>query len=198
MSRRRSSGVPAVIRFPPPAANGQAGPRPRFQTRFPLAKRRPGCCRGAPRRRWPVPPPAPTPEQQAAPTGKPRDAMDGAAREAEARGYHVVRIDDPVIGEARITAPSHLRAVAARIAGVGRPVCVVSTGETTVRVTGRGKGGRNQEFALAAAELLASLGVPAVVASIGTDGVAGPTGAAGAGGAAAPPAPAGADGGAAP
>jgi hydroxypyruvate reductase len=116
----------------------------------------------------------------AAVIGGRRDAMDGAAREAEARGYHVVRIDDPVIGEARITAPSHLRAVVARVAGVGRPVCVVSSGETTVRVTGHGKGGRNQEFALAAAAPLASLGVPAVVASVGTDGVDGPTDAAGA------------------
>jgi hydroxypyruvate reductase len=109
-----------------------------------------------------------------------RDAMDGAAREAEARGYHVMRIDAAVIGEARVAARSHLRAVAARVAGVGRPVCVVSTGETTVHVTGRGKGGRNQEFALAAAAPLASLGVPAVIASVGTDGIDGPTDAAGA------------------
>jgi hydroxypyruvate reductase len=109
-----------------------------------------------------------------------RDAMDGAAREAAARGYHVVRIDDPVIGEARITSPSHLRAMTARAAGVGRPACIVSTGETTVRVTGSGKGGRNQEFALAAAPLLATLGVPAVAASVGTDGIDGPTDAAGA------------------
>jgi len=116
----------------------------------------------------------------AAVIGGRRDAMEGAAREAEARGFHVIRVDDPVIGEARITAPSHLRAVAARVAGAGRPVCVVSTGETTVRVTGRGKGGRNQEFALAAAAPLASLGVPAVVASVGTDGIDGPTDAAGA------------------
>jgi hydroxypyruvate reductase len=116
----------------------------------------------------------------AAVIGGRRDAMEGAAREAGARGYHVVRIEDAVIGEARITAPSHVRLVAARIAGVGRPACVVSTGETTVRVTGRGKGGRNQEFALAAAAPLASLGVPAAAASIGTDGVDGPTDAAGA------------------
>ena len=34
----------------------------------------------------------------------------------------------------------------------GRPLCVISSGETTVRVTGAGRGGRNQEFALAAAE----------------------------------------------
>ena len=67
-----------------------------------------------------------------------------------------------------------------RTARLGRPACVVSSGETTVHVTGHGKGGRNQEFALAAAGPLASLGVPAVVASVGTDGIDGPTDAAGA------------------
>jgi glycerate 2-kinase len=112
--------------------------------------------------------------------GSRRDAMDGAARHAEALGYHVVRVEDPVIGEARATAPSHLRAVVARAAGEGRPLCIVSSGETTVRVTGGGKGGRNQEFALAAAAPLASLGVPAAAASVGTDGIDGPTDAAGA------------------
>jgi len=108
------------------------------------------------------------------------DAMDGASREAHARGYHVVRIDDPVIGEARVAAPSHLRAVVARAGGVGRPACVVSTGETTVRVAGSGRGGRNQEFALALAAMLPSLGAPIVAASVGTDGIDGPTDAAGA------------------
>ena len=45
--------------------------------------------------------------------------------------------------------------VLARAAGSARPACIVSSGETTVHVTGRGRGGRNQEFALAAAGLLA-------------------------------------------
>ena len=66
-------------------------------------------------------------------------------------------------------------------AGSGpRPVCIISSGETTVHVTGSGKGGRNQEFALAAAPLLATAGAPAALASVGTDGVDGPTDAAGA------------------
>jgi hydroxypyruvate reductase len=56
---------------------------------------------------------------------------------------------------------------------------VVSSGETTVRVAGAGRGGRNQEFALAALEPLAAIG-PAALASVGTDGVDGPTDAAGA------------------
>ena len=112
--------------------------------------------------------------------GSRRDAMDGAVTEAGARGYRVVRIDDAIVGEARLAAASHTRAVLALASDMQRPVCVVSSGETTVRVTGNGKGGRNQEFVLAAAELLAQLGIPASVASIGTDGVDGPTDAAGA------------------
>jgi glycerate 2-kinase len=109
-----------------------------------------------------------------------REAMDGAVREAQARGYHVVRMDDAVVGEARVVGPSHLRACLAAAATVGRPACFVSSGETTVRVIGDGKGGRNQEFALACAEPLAAAGVTAVVASVGTDGIDGPTDAAGA------------------
>jgi glycerate 2-kinase len=112
--------------------------------------------------------------------GSRRNAMAGALAEAGALGYHVLRLDDPVIGEARTTAVAHLRAVLARSAGLGRPACIVSSGETTVHVTGHGKGGRNQEFALAAAEPLARAGAPAIVASVGTDGIDGPTDAAGA------------------
>jgi glycerate 2-kinase len=112
--------------------------------------------------------------------GSRRDAMDGAVAEASARGYRVVRIDDPIVGEARVAAASHTRAVLALASDMQRPVCFVSSGETTVRVTGNGTGGRNQEFVLAAAELLEQLEVPASVASVGTDGVDGPTDAAGA------------------
>ena len=112
--------------------------------------------------------------------GSRRNAMAGALAEAGGRGYHVLRLDDPVVGEARTTAVAHLRAVQARASGLGRPACVVSSGETTVHVTGRGKGGRNQEFALAAAELLSVTGGAVAVASVGTDGIDGPTDAAGA------------------
>ena len=112
--------------------------------------------------------------------GSRRDAMDAAVEEAESRGYHVIRLDEPVVGEARTASIAHLRAMLARTAGLGRPACIVSSGETTVHVTGSGKGGRNQEFALAAAEPLASIGADAIVASVGTDGIDGPTDAAGA------------------
>jgi glycerate 2-kinase len=112
--------------------------------------------------------------------GTRRDAMTGAAGEAAARGYHVVRIDDPIVGEARLAARSHLGVVAALARDVPRPACVISSGETTVHVTGSGKGGRNQEFVLAAAALLSRFGRPAAIASVGTDGIDGPTTAAGA------------------
>jgi hydroxypyruvate reductase len=112
--------------------------------------------------------------------GSRRDAMDGAVAEASRRGYRVVRIDDPVIGDSRTTAVLHLRRAYALTKGMDRPVCVVSSGETTVEVSGTGSGGRNQEFALAAAPILGQLGAPAAVASVGTDGVDGPTDAAGA------------------
>jgi hydroxypyruvate reductase len=112
--------------------------------------------------------------------GSRRNAMDGAAAEAQSRGYTILRIDEPVVGEARTAALSHLRTVRARARGIARPACIVSSGETTVRVAGHGTGGRNQEFALAAADALASVGAPAALGSAGTDGIDGPTDAAGA------------------
>jgi len=112
--------------------------------------------------------------------GSRRDAMAGAAAQAATLGYEVIRLDDPVVGEARDAAVSHVRAVTARAADVRRPACFVSSGETTVRVTGHGRGGRNQEFALAAAEPLAHAGGDTRLASVGTDGIDGPTDAAGA------------------
>jgi glycerate 2-kinase len=112
--------------------------------------------------------------------GSRRDAMSGAAVEADARGYHVVPLSDAIVGEARLAAEAHVRAVAARVETLPRPACVISSGETTVHVTGRGAGGRNQEFALSAAVLLSRFGTPVAIASAGTDGIDGPTPAAGA------------------
>jgi glycerate 2-kinase len=145
--------------------------------------------------------------------GSRRDAAVGAADAARRRGYHVIQLPDPVVGEARTAGPALLRAAVALAAGLPRPACIISTGETTVRVTGGGAGGRNQEFALAAADLLARLGKGdgsifataatgdenlrltgeigvekgdgslyrgIALASVGTDGIDGPTNAAGA------------------
>jgi hydroxypyruvate reductase len=112
--------------------------------------------------------------------GPQRGAVDGARLAAASRGYAVHVVDEPVTGEARLAAVSHVAHVARAAASLARPACVIAAGETTVTVTGRGKGGRNQEFTFAAARALAPLGDAAVVASVGTDGIDGPTDAAGA------------------
>jgi hydroxypyruvate reductase len=108
------------------------------------------------------------------------DALGGARAAAQSLGYHVRTIEKPVVGEARVIAEAHMAQVAALAASAPRPLCVLSSGETTVRVTGHGTGGRNQELALAWAPLLDSVGPDVAAASVGTDGVDGPTDAAGA------------------
>ena len=111
------------------------------------------------------------------------NAMEGAREGARTLGYDVVLIQDPIAGEARTVGPALLDR--ARALGSGRqgPLCVIASGETTVKVIGNGRGGRNQEMALAAAKPLAEKGAfpgETAFASIGTDGVDGPTDAAGA------------------
>jgi hydroxypyruvate reductase len=109
------------------------------------------------------------------------DAVRGASAEAARLGYTVTTRHEPVVGEARDAASAHGTWVREAVAGGGsQPVCVVSAGETTVTVTGSGLGGRNQEFALACLPWLGGLGRDVVVASVGTDGIDGPTDAAGA------------------
>ncbi|MEZ5420219.1 MAG: DUF4147 domain-containing protein [Vicinamibacterales bacterium] len=108
-----------------------------------------------------------------------RQAMAGARQQAEALGYEVVTLDAPVRGEARDAARGWWQEAAALARSAGRRCAVISSGETTVRVRGRGRGGRNQEFATALVDVLTgAAGV--TVASIGTDGIDGPTDAAGA------------------
>lgn len=108
------------------------------------------------------------------------DAIGGARREAERRGFAVVTIDTPITGEARVAGPRYVKDVARLSYQMRRPACILSAGETTVRVVGSGLGGRNQELALSAAPLLHRRFETAVVASVGTDGVDGPTDSAGA------------------
>ena len=104
-----------------------------------------------------------------------RQALDAAARRAAQLGYRPVIVSHSVEGEAREVAAAYA-AMARRTTG---PVCLISGGEPTVTMRGKGKGGRNQEFALAAAIALA--GARHIVAlSAGTDGTDGPTDAAGA------------------
>lgn len=106
-------------------------------------------------------------------------AMEGAARAARALGYAVEIFPEASSGEARVAGA----AFAARVlshAVAGRPLCAIGSGETTVRVTGTGLGGRNQEFVLGAIRTMAQTATPAVLGSAGTDGIDGPTDAAGA------------------
>lgn len=107
------------------------------------------------------------------------DAMAGASAAAIARGYHAVIMSDAVTGEAKHAAMDWLARARSMAGHSARPACVISSGETTVRVTGSGSGGRNLEFALALAEAIAGL-PSAAVASIGTDGIDGSSGVAGA------------------
>lgn len=114
--------------------------------------------------------------------GSNRLAVDAAASRARELGYRPLVLSTTIEGETRDIAAMHA-AIAREIAATGRParppVCVISGGETTVTLRGRGLGGRNQEFALAAA--IALEGLPGVLAfSAGTDGTDGPTDAAGA------------------
>jgi glycerate 2-kinase len=114
--------------------------------------------------------------------GSNRLALDAAAQEAKMRGFHPVILSSAIDGETREVARTHaqiLREVALSGHPVRSPACILSGGETTVTIQGKGKGGRNQEFALAAAFEID--GFPnLVVLSAGTDGTDGPTDAAGA------------------
>ena len=108
-------------------------------------------------------------------------ALEAAAAQARALGYHPLILTHGACGEAREIA-RFFSAIGKQIAETGQPVpppaCVLSGGEPTVTLRGTGKGGRNQEFALAAG--LEIQGTDhLLIASVGTDGTDGPTDAAG-------------------
>lgn len=111
-----------------------------------------------------------------------RQALEAARTEAEHRGYHPLILSSSIDGETREIARVYA-AIAREIRTSGHPVpppaCIISGGETTVTIRGKGKGGRNQEFVLAAAPGIGGLD-QTVVFSAGTDGTDGPTDAAGA------------------
>lgn len=114
--------------------------------------------------------------------GNNRMMLEAVVRVAQQKGLHSKLIASPITGEARV-AMKQLTDLAKAISDhhgiLKRPCCVVAGGETTVTVTGRGKGGRAQEFAASAAFEIAGLPNTWVVA-LGTDGTDGPTDAAGA------------------
>ncbi len=109
-------------------------------------------------------------------------AADAALTEARALGFHTLLLSTYVEGEAREVGRV-AAAIARELAREGRPLprpaCVVLGGETTVTVRGQGKGGRNQELALAALPALAGLD-NVLLLTVATDGSDGPTDAAGA------------------
>lgn len=110
------------------------------------------------------------------------ESLKAAKQKAESLGYEVLVLSSMIEGETRHIAHVH-GAIAKEIIKTGNPlpppVCILSGGETTVTLTGKGLGGRNQEFALAAAIDIAAR-ESVVVLSGGTDGTDGPTDAAGA------------------
>jgi hydroxypyruvate reductase len=114
--------------------------------------------------------------------GSNQKSLEAAARQAKQSGYRTLILASTIEGETRDVARMHA-AIARQIAEHGQPVrrpaCIVSGGETTVTIRGAGKGGRNQEFALAASLDIAGLD-RVLVMSVGTDGTDGPTDAAGA------------------
>ena len=91
-------------------------------------------------------------------------------------GYTPVLLTDQLCCEAR-HAGSFLSSIAMTHKDTDKPLAYLAGGETVVRLTGKGKGGRNQELALAAAPGLD--GLNAAVFSVGSDGTDGPTDAAG-------------------
>lgn len=114
--------------------------------------------------------------------GSNRIAAKAAAAEARKLGYRTMVLSTFVDGETRDVARVHaaiLREIRTYGTPLRPPACVITGGETTVVLEGDGKGGRNQEFALAAALALDGLANAAVL-SAGTDGTDGPTDAAGA------------------
>ena len=107
-----------------------------------------------------------------------RTAAEGAGRYARERGYSVHLIDAATTGEARAAGKLFVETALSALTSAG-PGCAIASGETTVTIRGPGRGGRNQEFVLGAAQELARRQVAAVVCSTGTDGIDGPTDAAG-------------------
>ena len=109
-------------------------------------------------------------------------AMKSAQEKAKTLGYRTLLLSSRIEGETREVAKV-LAAIAKEVLHSGNPIpppaCILSGGETTVTMKGKGQGGRNQELALASALEIAGW-KEIVVLSAGTDGTDGPTDAAGA------------------
>jgi glycerate 2-kinase len=107
---------------------------------------------------------------------RPADSLRAAEAAVRAAGYECVMLGDQVEGEAREVAQAHA-ALARDLRTQGKRAVILSGGELTVTIRGKGRGGPNQEYALALA--IALSGMPAMAALAGdTDGTDGGTGAA--------------------
>jgi hydroxypyruvate reductase len=115
--------------------------------------------------------------------GNGRAACAAAREEAARLGYTPLYLSSRLEGDTRECARVHQTIIHEALASwtPGQPpLAAISGGETTVNVTGDGRGGRNQEFVLSLVRPLAGWTRPVVAASVGTDGRDGPTDAAGA------------------
>jgi glycerate 2-kinase len=105
---------------------------------------------------------------------RPADAFRAAEAAVRAADYDCVMLGDRIEGEARAVAADHARQALA-LQAQGRRAILLSGGELTVTIRGKGRGGPNQEYALALA--LALEGAPGIAAlaadTDGTDGGAG-------------------------
>lgn len=110
-------------------------------------------------------------------TGSVRELCAAAAGACRELGYEPQVLTDCLDCEAR-EAGRFLASIARSHQNAGRSLAFIAGGETVVHITGRGRGGRNQELALAAADGIAGLEDTAVF-SVGSDGTDGPTDAAG-------------------
>ena len=109
--------------------------------------------------------------------GSVRELCVAAANAARALGYEPITLTDQLVCQAK-EAGSFLASILKTHAGSGRKLAFIAGGETVVHLTGHGKGGRNQELALAAAVGIDGI-EGAAVFSVGSDGTDGPTDAAG-------------------
>jgi glycerate 2-kinase len=109
-------------------------------------------------------------------------ALKAAEQKAKELDYNALILSSAIEGETKEVARVHT-AIAKEIRASGNPIskpaCIISGGETTVTIKGKGLGGRNQEFVLASATEIAGMS-DTVILSCGTDGTDGPTDAAGA------------------
>ena len=107
---------------------------------------------------------------------RPKASLDAAIKAASDAGYAIIDLGADLEGEARDVAADHAR-LALKARGEGRRVAILSGGELTVTVRGNGRGGPNQEYALALAALLKDM--PDISALAGdTDGADGGAGSA--------------------